>query len=559
MVGLVWVPTEQSMNKLCPMPGCRVEQVIQASPDLLHVTARGTRPGGRCPDCRCASRAVHSAYRRRPADLPSLGRAVRIDLIVRRFYCRNARCTRRTFAEPLPELVLPHARRTRRLAAAQARLGVALSGYGAAHLLAHLAMPASADTVLRLVRRLPLPEEQARPRIIGVDDWAVRKGRTYGTIVVDLERRRVLDLLPDSAAETLAGWLRARPGIDAVARDRSTEYARGIALGAPTATQVADRWHLLANMRQVLERWLAGAQARLRGLPLPPGPEPDAVGAVPRQRVPRTQPFPRSAAEVAARTGRRERRIALHAEVRRRRAAGETLLAISQAAGLAVNTVRKYAAAEGFPVPDRQRPWPSILDPYLAHLQARFAAGCRSAQVLWRELCTMGFSGTDKQVRRWLAQQRTAPAPAGPGHLPALPPATRLAWLLIQPPAALSAADAATTARVEQDGEAAIVAGLARRFTALVRACGVRQELDAEAALAALEAWLADARACGVRAIETFAAGLELDGAAVRAALTLPWSSGQAEGQITRLKLIKRQAYGRASADLLRRRVLLAA
>ena len=138
-------------------------------------------------------------------------------------------------------------------------------------------------------------------------------------------------------------------------------------------------------------------------------------------------------------------------------------------------------------------------------------------------------------------------------------PAARLAWLLIRPSAALSATDAATTARVEQDREAATVAALARRFTALVRACGVRRKLDTDAALAALEAWLADARACGVRAVETFAAGLELDGAAVRAALTTPWSSGQAEGQITRLKLIKRQGYGRASLDLLRRRVLLAA
>ena len=201
MLRLVLTPIEQSMNKLCPMPGCRVEQIIQASPDLLHVAARGTRPGGRCPDCGCASRAVHSRYSRHPTDLPSLGRAVRIDLDVRRFYCRNARCTRRTFAEPLRELVVPHARRTRRLAEAQARVGIALSGKGAARLLSHLAMPASADTVLRLVRRLPLPEQE-RPRIIGVDDWAVRKGRTYGTIVIDLERRRVLDLLPDSAAET---------------------------------------------------------------------------------------------------------------------------------------------------------------------------------------------------------------------------------------------------------------------------------------------------------------------------------------------------------------------
>ena len=138
-------------------------------------------------------------------------------------------------------------------------------------------------------------------------------------------------------------------------------------------------------------------------------------------------------------------------------------------------------------------------------------------------------------------------------------PATQLAWLLIQPSAALSAADAATAARVKQDRETASVVALARRFTALVRACGAHQKPDPDVALAALDAWLADARACGVRTIETFATGLKLDGAAVHAALTTPWSSSQTEGQITRLKLIKRQSYGRAGFDLLRRRVLLAA
>jgi hypothetical protein len=136
------------MNKLCPMPGCRLKQITRESPGFLSITAKGTRPGGRCPDCGQASRAVHSRYRRRPADLPSLGRAVRVDLHLRRFYCRNAACTRRTFAERLPELIRPHARRTSRLAQAQARVGAALGGEGSARLLQHLAMPASADTVL---------------------------------------------------------------------------------------------------------------------------------------------------------------------------------------------------------------------------------------------------------------------------------------------------------------------------------------------------------------------------------------------------------------------------
>lgn len=183
---------------------------------------------------------MHSRYRRKPADLPSLGRRVGVSLRVRRFYCRNAKCARRTFAERLPELVAPHARRTCRLAAAQARVGVALGGNAGSRLLRHLAMPASTDTVLRLVHRLPLPAQEP-PRVVGVDDWAIRKRCTYGTVVVDLERRRVLDLLPDRTAETLAGWLRTHPAIEAVARDRSTEYAHGISLGAPKAVQVADR------------------------------------------------------------------------------------------------------------------------------------------------------------------------------------------------------------------------------------------------------------------------------------------------------------------------------
>jgi len=160
---------------------------------------------------------MHSRYYRRPADLPSLGRAVRVSLRVRRFYCCNAACPRQTFAEPVSQLVAPFARRTRRLAEAQGRTGAALGGEAGARLLSRLAMPANADTVLRLLKRLPLPRE-TEPRVIGVDDWAKRRGRSYGTIVVDLEQRRVVDLLHDRTAATLAGWLRQRPGIEVVAR-----------------------------------------------------------------------------------------------------------------------------------------------------------------------------------------------------------------------------------------------------------------------------------------------------------------------------------------------------
>jgi transposase len=221
------------------------------------------------------------------------------------------------------------------------------------------------------------------------------------------------------------------------------------------------------------------------------------------------------------------------------------------------------------------RPGRSNLDPYLARLEARLAGGCEDAMALWREVRAQGYAGGRQMVQRWVAERRSKPA-SSTAHkwvqgtpasalsttsdaVTALPSPKQLAWLLVQSANVLTPLDAAAVARVEQDKEAPLEASLARRFTALVRGCGVGQAEHPVAPLADLDAWLAEARACGVDTVETFAAGLEQDGVAVRAALILPWSNGQAEGQINRLKLLKRQSYGRASLDLLRRRVLMAA
>ncbi|MFL5289633.1 MAG: ISL3 family transposase, partial [Rhodopila sp.] len=550
------------MKKLWPVPDCRIEQIIPDGPAHLRIAAHSFQRARRCPDCGRASRAVHSRYERHLADLPSLGRSVSVHLWVRRFYCRNTDCARQTFVERLPKLVTPFARRTCRLAAAQGQTGLALGGEASARLLCGLSMPASADTVLRLVKATPLPDQPA-PRVIGVDDWAKRKGSRYGTIIVDLERHRVVDLLPDRSAATLTVWLQQRPGIAVVARDRSTEYASGITVGAPAAVQVADRWHLLANMRQAVERWFSGAHARLRRL----SGVPSTHGVLPVQRI---TPCLRSASDRQVSLDNRARRLELYEAVRRRHRAGEALLAIARTMQLARGTVRKYAQAAEFPE-RAPRPSHSIIDPHLAYLHARLAEGCEDAAVLWREIRARGFTGTARQVRRWLSEHRTKPARTAPhrwrGPMPAdptpngdtasrLPSSRQLAWLLVQPPTELMPNDAAVVARVEQDPETAIVAKLARRFTALVRACNASNQADPQAAQAELTSWLAEARASGVPAMETFAAGLEGDSSAISAALTTPWSNGQTEGQVNRLKLIKRQMFGHASFDLLRRRVL---
>lgn len=255
------------MLRFSLVPGCRVERVQREGSSGLRITACSRRAAARCPECRHPSTTVHGYYRRRPADLPLLGRQVRLDLRVRRFACLTASCRRRTFAEPLPMLVAPRAQRTRRLVRGQCRIGIAVGGAAGARLARPLGMGTSAATLLRLVRRAQLPATPA-PAVVGVDDWAMRKRKSYGTIIVDLERREALDLLPDRTAGTLAAWLRARPGIATVARDRSTEYTRGITAGAPQAVQTADRWHLLSNTRQMVERWAAGMHGRLRfGVP----------------------------------------------------------------------------------------------------------------------------------------------------------------------------------------------------------------------------------------------------------------------------------------------------
>ena len=319
----------------------------------------------------------------------------------------------------------------------------------------------------------------------------------------------------------------------------------------------------------MLERWLARAHARLRRLPVLPGED----GRCPGQR---NQAFRPSRTEVAAGADSRARWLAAYEDVRRRHLAGEALLAIGRVTGLARATVRKYAHAESFPERAVRQPGRSILDPFIAYLEARMAEGCEDAIALWREVRARGYAHGPKVVQKWVAENRTrpatrtarkwlpgAPANAAPGSTsdpgPALPSPKQLAWLLVRPVAALSPLDAAAVKRVEQDKEAAQVASLARRFTALVRACGTGQPTRPVAPAADLNTWLAEARACGIGAVETFAAGLEQDGAAAHAALTEPWSSGQAEGQINRLKTLKRQGYGRAGFDLLRRRVLMAA
>ncbi len=520
-----------------------------------------TTSQARCPTCTQPSTHMHSHYRRTLADLPWATTPVQLHLRVRRFWCETPHCTRRTFTERVPQVAACSARATTRLTAMQTSTGLALGGAAGARHLARQRMPGSRNTLLRRVRRLPAPEAP-RPWAVGIDDWAKRKGHTYGTIVVDLDRRCPVDLLEDRTAETGAAWLQAHPEVTVVARDRAEAYASGVTQGAPDAVQVADRWHLLKNLREAVE-----AELRERPtLPWCPSPAPAETlltgtppHASPADPAPLYPDTPTGRRAEAARQARRTQRLGQYEQACSLRQQGLSMARIARDVGVSPRTLCRWFAAEAFPERKRRTGETSCLDPYAPVLHQYWEAGCRNASHLWRTLRAQGFPGSYAVVYRYVTALRrgqplqlsdpTRP-PASPGatHPPSLT-ARQLSYLFVRRPEKRTPAEQAHVAQIQQhDATIAQIATLTETFAQMVR----------QRTPSALQTWIETVLTSRLPDLQRFATGLQQD-AAVRAAFELPYSNGQTEGQVTRLKLLKRQMYGRAKLDLLRQRVLHAA
>jgi transposase len=543
--------------------------LVRACLDVEQLTVHLaiTAPTAACPVCGSDARRVRSRYTRRLDDLPCLGRRARLRVAVRRFVCPRSDCPRRIFAERLPGFAAPRARTTDRLRQAQADIGSSLGGEAGSRLATRMAVPTSPDTLLRRVKQLK--DKSAGPlRVAGIDDWAWCKGRRYGTIVVDLERSHVIDLIPDRDADTVAAWLKAHPGVEVVSRDRSATYAQAATEGASQAVQVADRWHLLKNLReaveQVLERHSAAIHAALKALEAPPGPDREPIApqtdaavpaAEPHPPGPPVEPVPESPRLQAKRAKRREL-VARFERVHELHKRGYPAVRIALELGLSPRSVFRYLRRETCPAWHLRGSRRSRLDGYREWIDARIAEGFVNVAALHRQLTERGFRGSYGSAYAFVTKRLGAAGKkrdrrnAADPPAPAPPSVRRLSF---------EWARRAEKRKPPEQARLDAIRALSDELTAALDLADAFAGLIRKQSTGTLSEWLTRGEASPDPDLRRFAEGIRRDEAAVQAAVTQPWSNGPVEGHVNRLKTIKRQMYGRAGFVLLRARVLNAA
>ena len=513
-----------------------------------------------CPGCRSISRSRHSRYWRSLKDLPVQGPQVILRLHLGRWRCRNAGCQRRIFTERLPKVCAPYAQQTKRTDEIIAAVGHALGGRPGQRLMCRLGTPVSADTLIRQVKKAAHLPALPQVRVLGVDDWAWCKGQTFGTILVDLERSQVVDLLPTRSTDSLGEWLAQHPEVTTVSRDREGVYAEGARRGAPAAVQVADRFHLVLNLTQAVERELAVNRRQLRiaspSTPeLPSSPTEEVKSQTNQIRV--RSSIVMQQMEVAQQ--RRQQKLELFRTIKQMRAAGMKVSQIASQLGLCRRRIDKWIHSTSC---RKETGCSRAQECPKDYLRQRWEAGCRHGRTLLAEIRKLGYIGCYSGLAKFLSPWRQPKAETRRA-ISAFPDASQLeptistgsrqlspqvaAALLSKVRAELTSQQAqiVDTLKLQCPGFA-VMRKLVFSFRAILRGGKV----------ATLHRWMEEARKTGIHSLVRFVRTLKQDLSAVESAVSEPWSNGPVEGQLNRLKMLKRQMYGRAGIELLRARLL---
>ena len=540
---------------------CFEQSEIDTEANHLTLSVASMQARAQCPVCGQFSQRIHSRYQRTLADLPCVHFTLTLLVTVGKFFCPNPECHRRIFTERLPAVAAPWGRKTVRLVKHLQAIGLALGGAAGAHLGRQLGYRSCGSTLLNHLQSLPLPPFDV-PEVLGVDDFAFRKGHHYGTILVNLETHQPIALLADRKAETLAEWLQAHPGVEVLSRDRSKTYKRAMSEGAPEAIQVADRFHLVKNLSETLEQAFRSYRSELQAAEqsqhqriLTAAPE-EIVVALP-------QPTATETAEQRIRQHQRQK-IEQQQTIKSLRVQGWRQTAIAQKLGVSLKTVERYSCLPDFPaVPARRATFGcSRLDPYKPRLLDWWNSGIREPSILMELLKPLGFEGSLRTLQRYIRGLRkaqglppvrikvtqTVPKVVDPQSPPFTP--RQAAYLVVLHPDKRQAEETELLERVrQQHPDLTVLVELADEFLQLLR----HRQADA------LDDWLLKATSCALKPLQTFAKGIFNDYAAVKASLTTEISNGPVEGLNNKLKMLKRQMYGRAGLELLAKRLIMAA
>ncbi|GHO85937.1 ISL3 family transposase [Dictyobacter formicarum] len=544
-------------SPLLPDPTCLHLTHLKTSPKMITVVVTTTASQARCPVCQSLSGHVHSRYVRTVADLPWMGWEVRLEIHTRRFFCLNLACPRQIFTERLPSVVAPYAHRTTRLADVFTLIGFAIGGEAGKRVIAGMGLVTSPDTLLRLIQAAP-EISHATPRVLGVDDWSFRRGRKFGTILIDLEKHIPIELLPDREASTLATWLQEHVGVEIISRDRGGTYAEGASLGAPDAQQVADRWHILKNVGEALEGFFISKKSLLKDTML-------ELTASTRKSSPlQESPMGNTKRLEEVSLQRHQEKVERYRKIHELHAKKVDQGIIAHEVGTSRQTVSRYIHMDQ--PPERRCPRRTrihLLEPFKPYLLERWNEGCRNASELFRELQERGYTASMSNVTRFIKKLRTTKGkPRGFKRVEPTPEtiATKKDTQVRRPPTALQVSRWMTfTEEQRLDWQNAYLTRLCEADPLIAQTFTLLQDFAAmlrERQGARLDAWLAQVEEQEVTELKNFARGLQKDYDAVKAGLTLEWSNGQVEGHVQRLKLLKRQSYGRASFQILRKRVL---